>query len=304
MAAPLFDAHCDSLTAPGALRRCESKQLDLERLCAYRPAAQIFAIWARPEAACPEFWHRTAERFLEELSQPGCPARLCRSAQQARRAAADGQIAAFLSAEGAELVGCSMAGLRAAQKRGLRVLTLTWNRSNALAGAAADGGGGLTAAGRIFVPQAQALGVAIDVSHGSERTFWDVLEVARRPVFASHSNARALADHVRNLTDAQFSALIRTGGCAGIALYPPFLGLGQDIPAVLAHMEHFLALGGERAVCLGCDFDGMDGQSARGISGVQDLERLYEAMLCRGWPERLAQDIFYNNLMSFMERAL
>ena len=304
MAVPLFDAHCDSLTAPGSLRRCESKQLDLERLCAYRPAAQIFAVWARPEAACLAFWYQTVDRFAAELARPDCPARLCRSARQARQAAADGKAAAFLSAEGAELVGCTLAGLRAAWKRGLRVLTLTWNQSNALAGAAADGGGGLTETGRAFVPAAQGMGVAIDVSHGSERTFWDVLEAARRPVFASHSNARALADHVRNLTDAQFSALARAGGCAGIALYPPFLGLGQDMEAVLAHIEHFLALNGERAVCLGCDFDGMDGQSARGLPGVQALERLYEAMLRRGWPERLAQDIFYNNLMSFMERTL
>ena len=113
----------------------------------------------------------------------------------------------------------------------------------------------------------------------------------------------ALCHHLRNLTDAQFQALARTGGGAGVNLYPEFLGLTRDLDAVIAHIEHFLALGGEQAVFLGTDFDGI-GQTPEGLNGVEDMERLYDGLLRRNYPEQLVQDIFYNNLLNILERSL
>ena len=107
----------------------------------------------------------------------------------------------------------------------------------------------------------------------------------------------------RNLTDAQFTALVKQGGGAGINLYPEFLGLGCDIDAVFAHIEHFISLGGEKSVFLGCDLDGIE-QMPKGISGVQDLGRIYEALLRHNYPERLARDIFRNNILRVMEKVL
>ena len=143
----------------------------------------------------------------------------------------------------------------------------------------------------------------IDLSHASERTFWDVLEVGTRPVLASHSNAAVLcSDFPRNLTDAQFEALVKRGGGAGLNLCPDFLGLTRDVEACCAHIEHFLALGGERAVFIGADLDGID-DTPRGIAGVQDVGRIYEALLRRNHPESLVRGIFYNNLMDILERS-
>jgi membrane dipeptidase len=122
-------------------------------------------------------------------------------------------------------------------------------------------------------------------------------------VLASHSNAKALCDHPRNLTDAQFLALVKNGGCAGLNLCPDFLGQGRGIEAVIAHADHFLSLGGQKSLCLGGDLDGI-GSLPAGLRGVQDLGVLYEAMLRRNWSEKLVQDIFYHNLMRFMEAAL
>lgn len=145
--------------------------------------------------------------------------------------------------------------------------------------------------------------MAIDLSHASERTFWDVMEISRRPVLASHSNSAALcSDFPRNLTDAQFEALVQCGGGAGLNLYPDFLGLTRDIGACCAHIEHFLALGGEKALFMGADLDGMD-DLPEGITGVESVEKIYEALLRRGHSEDLVRDIFYNNLMDILERA-
>jgi membrane dipeptidase len=178
----------------------------------------------------------------------------------------------------------------------VRSVNITWNFDNALCGSAVGSGTGLTERGREFVRAAQEAGVILDMSHLSERGFWDVLEEAGKPVYASHSDSLALAAGVkRNLSDDQFMALMRCGGGAGINLCPDFLGLGRDMDAVCAHIEHYLELGGEKAVFLGTDFDGIE-ETPKGISGVSDMPELYEALLRRNYPEGLVRDIFITTI--------
>ena len=166
-----------------------------------------------------------------------------------------------------------------------------------------DGGTGLTNKGRQFVMRAQELRIMLDMSHISERGFWDTLEISTRPVIAGHSNSKAVCNVPRNLSNEQFAALVRRGGGAGINLYPEFLGLGRDIDAVFAHIDHFMSLGGERSVFLGCDLDGIE-ETPRGISGVQDLGKIYETLLRHNYSEQLVCDIFRNNILKVMEKAL
>ena len=130
-----------------------------------------------------------------------------------------------------------------------------------------------------------------------------MMRVTKKPVICSHSNSKALSGHPRNLTDAQFRALVHNGGCAGLNLVPDFLGLGRNVEAVADHAEHFLSLGGERNLCLGSDFDGVK-KLPLGMRGVQDMGKLYEAMLRRGWREETVINIFFGNLLRFMEAAL
>ena len=142
-----------------------------------------------------------------------------------------------------------------------------------------------------------------DLSPAPEKTFWDVMDIAERPVICSHSAARALCDHPRNLTDAQIAAVVRNNGCIGVNLYAEFLGLGADLDAVLAHIDRFLSLGAAKNLCLGTDFDGIDAMPA-GFTGVESMAGLYDAMLRRGCAESLVRDVFFNNLRAFFTRAL
>ena len=196
------------------------------------------------------------------------------------------------------------AGYGAREADGVIMLNLCWNRDNALCGAAMGSGSGLTEQGRGFVRECQRLGVAVDMSHASERAFWDALELSEKPMIASHSNSAALCSAFpRNLTDAQFGALAKTGGGAGINLCPDFLAEGgAGMADVLRHIEHFLALGGERAVFLGADFDGIDA-TPEGLRGAQDMGALYEALLRENYPEALVRGIFYENLLNILERT-
>lgn len=299
---PLFDCHCDTAAHArehGEKLRRNRMQLDLERLSHYSPAGQVFAVCAADDAEPVKFADVSIAFFLEQIKENSDIVKLCLNFRDILSAEKEGKIAALLSIEGAEQIS----DIDAAYMQGVRIVHMTWNHDNALCGAAMDSGAGLTHEGKSFVLRAQQLGIMLDMSHVSECGFWDTLSISTRPVIAGHSNAKAVCNVTRNLTDAQFTALVKQGGGAGINLYPEFLGLGRDIDAVFAHIEHFMSLGGERAVFLGCDLDGIE-QMPKGISGVQDLGRIYEALLRHNYPERLARDIFRNNILRVMEKAL
>ena len=303
---PYFDAHCD--TALEVWRRSAALyenglHLDLKRLSAYGPCAQVFSICADYGPGMSEQTDKTLDYLLRELDANSEIIRLCHSSVDIIQCAEAKKIAALISVEGAEKLDCSVARLREAHAKGLRIVHLCWNHDNALTGAAMDSGSGLTEQGRGFVSAAQEVGVVIDLSHLSERGFWDVLEIARKPVLAGHSSAAALCPHPRNLTDAQFTALVNAGGVAGLNFYPEFLGLTRDVGAIVAHAEHWLSLGGEKAVCLGGDLDGIETLPG-GMTGVESVGALYDAMLRKNWSEDTVRDIFYNNLNDFFGRAL
>lgn len=302
MSIPYFDCHCDtiveaSLSSQGLLQN--GGQLDINRLVHYSPCAQVFAVCTGYSENAVGGAQKYIDGFLQEITKRADKISLCLNIKDIDDAVSVGKVAALLSIEGAEQISL----LEKAYSDGVRIIHPTWNYDNSLSGAAADSGSGLTSLGKEFVRKCQSMGILLDMSHISERGFWDVLELSERPVIAGHSNSKALCDVPRNLTDEQFTALKNSGGGAGINLYPEFLGFNRDIDAVIGHIEHFLALGGEKAVFLGCDFDGID-ITPEGIDGVQDIEMLYNALLRRNYSESLVKDIFWSNLYDIIGRAL
>ena len=300
----LFDGHCDTILRcyleGGGLRR-QAGHLDLERRRGKGRWAQFFATFGSPEdMPGRSLWEVFLEEYALFRSEVDANADLvafCRTGEEARAAFAAGKTAAFLSAEGAELLDCDPDKLRLAHRMGVRIVNITWNHPNALSGTnAEEPDRGLSEQGRAFVKTMGELGMLVDVSHLSDPGFWDVMEVTDRPVVATHSNARAIFPHPRNLTDAQFTAIINTNGVAGLNMYAGFLGDDPDFDTVVSHLEHFLALGGENNVSMGGDWDGIT-RMPRGMSGIQDMEKLYEHLLRRNYSESLLEKVFYSNLM-------
>ena len=144
----------------------------------------------------------------------------------------------------------------------------------------------------------------IDVSHISEKGFWDVLETTKKPILATHSNVKAICGHRRNLSDEQICAIIKNGGCIGVNLYSEFLSdMGADINDIFRHIEHILALGGENNIGLGSDLDGMD-SLPNGIKGIEDIYKIFEEMQERGYSEMLIKRISSNNFLDVMQKNL
>ncbi len=201
----------------------------------------------------------------------------------ARAAAAAGQVGVVYALEGAHGLGDDWrADLVALRARGLVLLGLTWSTSNRFAGSSGDGGGGLTAEGRALVAEARRLGILIDVSHASDATVADVCAADAGPLVASHSNARAVRDHARNLTDPQIRCIAASGGVVGLNLHAPFLGEGADTAAVVRHAAHLRDVGGPGVVALGSDFDGWITTPA-GLPDAGALPTLWAALAADGW---------------------
>lgn len=302
MSIPIFDCHCDTSVHAherGRALRSNDLQLDIERLSVYSPAGQVFAVCAVDEPDPVGFAENEIRFLKEQIGKSPDKIRLCLDYQDILDAAQHDLIAAILSIEGAEQID----SVEKAYANGVRAVHLTWNYDNALCGAAMASGRGLTESGKAFVQRCQELGIMLDMSHISEHGFWDVLEISKRPVIAGHSNSKALCDSPRNLSDKQFKALVRQGGGAGINLYPEFLGMNRDLEAVFSHIEHFMSLGGERSVFLGCDLDGID-ETPRGINGIEDIYKIYELLLRHNYNESLVRDIFRSNIMRVLEKAL
>ena len=331
MAIPVyyFDAHCDTLsrlTRSGASILDNNFHISLKKASVFPHYAQVFAIFndagAAMRRACStqdEFTERLRAGdfaldldsayagfqaqlacFRDALAQEENRLCLCTNAEDIERAWAQGRTAAVLAVEGAEQLARTT--LDEAYHAGVRIVTLTWNYPNMLGGSCVCGGG-LTDAGRDFVRQANRLGMLLDLSHGSEALFWDVLEVSEKPVLASHSNSRAVFPHRRNLSDEQFCALSQAGGAAGINLYADFLSTGAcGICDAVSHIEHFFALGGEDHVTLGTDFDGCESLPV-GIDSIADMTKLADALAQAGYTDMQIEKIYYKNLLRVFRGA-
>ena len=301
MKIPLFDCHCDTISAllnqaPGETLRENHLHVDLVRGSAYTPWVQVFALFAVGQGA--EDKHRMMrERFLLEMERNRDSICHCRNAREARSAFESGKSAAFVSLEGTEQIGCSIRGLENAAAFGVKSVNLTWNHANIFSGTnAEDSERGLSAEGISFVRRCEDLGILPDVSHISDAGFWDVIRYTRGPVIASHSNLRSLCGHPRNLTDDMFRALCDHGGVVGINYYPVFLGENPDLDTIVRHVERFLELGGEHHLGIGGDLDGID-HMPQGIDGIQDTGKLYLRLQELGYGEKLLHNLFFENFM-------
>ena len=300
----MFDGHCDTI-----LRCWETGQdladndgaVDLTRGGRFGRYCQFFALFSVDDPKTGKNAHQAYEEqyalFCRQMEAHSDAVVQCRNGEDAQQAHRQGKIAAFLSVEGAHSLNCDLDRLRLAYARGVRAVNLTWNNPNLLSGTnCQERSRGLSGQGRAFVREMERLGMLVDVSHLSDPGFWDVAEELSGPFFASHSNARAVFSHPRNLTDEQFTAIIDHNGVVGLNLYANFLGERADLDTAIAHLEHWLELGGERTVALGGDLDGCS-SLPEGITGIQDLDRLWERLLQRNYSEALVRALFFENLM-------
>jgi membrane dipeptidase len=257
------------------------------------------------------------------------------TARQVREAKAQGKVAMLIGVEGGHAIESSLDNLRELHRRGVRYMTLTWNNGTPWAGAAAGLNGtrtgGLTPFGREIVREMNRLGMLVDISHVSDSTFFDAVAVSSAPVIASHSSARAINSHRRNMSDEQLRAVARNGGVVNVNFYSVFIdprflaqadSIGRVIPEgpaqdaalralprpplsiLIDHIVHIARVAGVDHVGLGSDFDGVSGLLPAGMDDVTRLPLIAQGLLDRGFSEQDVRKVLGGNMLRVMERVL
>ncbi len=307
---PIIDAHCDTLTElhkDGGTLQKNNLQVSLEKLKRYSGFIQFFAVWISDDNETPLkealFF---VDKFHEEIKQHSHLMKPVLTAEDFETVLSEGKIGAVLTLENGNCLEGSLANLRLFYRLGVRALTLTWNDDNLLGSGVEGSGGGLTEFGREVVREMNRLGMMIDVSHLSERGFWDVISLSDAPVMASHSNAFAISSHKRNLKDSQIRALSEQGGVIGLNFYPHFLSnRGEaNLWDAFRHVEHILKIGGENCLGIGSDFDGFSSPVTKGMTGSQDIDGFFDFLGRHGMGESVLKKIKSDNFKNFAKKLL
>jgi membrane dipeptidase len=263
----IIDLHCDALMkladGKGKLRFADAPELHTNkaRLQKGQVKVQCFAIFIEPDIPFDQKFRAALDQidfFYQEVLGKN-PDMVHIKDWTDFDDLKLGQIGAMLTLEGVDAIGNDLTKLRTLYQLGVRSVGLTWNNANLAAdGAGEPRGAGLTLLGKEIVKLNNEYRVLTDVSHLSDRAFWDVMELAKYPI-ASHSNSRALCNSPRNLTDEQAKAMFEKGGLIHVVYLPAFVNENgtATIPDLVKHIDHFCSLGGVKQIGLGSDFDGM-----------------------------------------------
>ena len=216
-------------------QRLTTTHLDAVRMREGGLDAQFFSIWVEPQYYGLK-GERAVARADEQIKAVRALAEqhpetwtLATTAEEVRRAAREGKLAALLGLEGGYAIDERLESVERYYKMGVRYMSPAWTYSLSWAGSSGDAAGharGLNDFGRQVIREMNRLGIIVDVSHVSDKTFWDIVETSTKPVVATHSNCRALANVPRNLSDEQIRAIAKTGGVVSVVFYPAFVQPG------------------------------------------------------------------------------
>lgn len=313
----ICDCHCDTLTElynKNASLYENEQHFDIKRQIALGGGLQFCAIYVPTEV----FRYQGGLRYtlclldkynqeIKKLHENGIDVLQVRTAEDAGNVLKH-KAATLLAIEEGGAIDGSLEALRCLYELGVRAMTLTWSNRNDIA----DGineeatGSGLTLFGKQVVAEMNRLGMLVDVSHISTAGFWSVIETSTKPIIATHSNAKSLCSHPRNLNDEQIKALAQNGGLAGITFAGQFLEEDWSnacIESVYKHIDYMLNLiGNDEHIGFGSDFDGIS-HPPYNIQGVQDYKPLIE-YLSKYYSDETINKITHQNVINLLQKVL
>lgn len=323
----IADLHCDTLSALRGKKRQgnvvtlmeNDLQLDVGKMETGNYILQNFAVfvdWGEEEDAyaCAK---EQIEIFKKEINQCRGRIRQARTFQEMEENKKNGILSAVLTLEEGEICQGDLNKLEKMYRLGARMMTLTWNYENSLASPAACDdrrvsvreGKGITETGIAFLEKMEELGIIVDVSHLSDEGISDVLKYSKKRIAASHSNAREICRHPRNLTDGQIRKIADQGGMIGINYYGTFLTEEKTngvyfsrVEDIVRHIRHMADVGGIGCIGLGSDFDGMDDNLE--LKDASKAELLWDALKKSGFRESEIEAVCYKNVWEFYREML
>lgn len=312
-----IDFHCDTpsiMLKEGVGIFKNDLKVDIEKLRKGEALAQFFALFIDKEEEDDTYSYckEMLKNFKRELNENSKYISLCKNIEDLEKAENEDKIGAFITIEEGDALKGDLNKLREFKKEGVSLITLTWNYINDLGYPNYEfkyKNRGLTKKGIEFVEEMNALGMLIDVSHLSDKGFYDVIKYSKSPIIASHSNSRKKTNHSRNLTDNMIKDLANNGGVTGINFCNAFLKkdfedeLGiASIENMVRHIRHIKNVGGIDVISLGSDFDGIGNEVE--IKDSSKMGLLLKALEKEGFKEEEIDKIYYKNAKRIIKDVL
>ena len=310
----VVDSHCDSLADFGDGIPCAL--IKPYNYSAKYPQLQFAAAFCgRPgdsDIQCYNRAKRFISSFLATVEAENKRLICVRSYGDVERSQKEEKHAVMLTVEGAgSAISANRSLVRDFYDAGARVIGLAWE-SNALAKsnrlAVGEEDTGLSSLGKETIGEINSLGMISDVSHLSDRSFYDIAELSSKPIIASHSNFRSVCAHTRNLTDAMARLIFEHDGMIGLNLFPDFISEDvsrQTVEGLFEHLDHGLALGGENHIGFGGDIDGTNGRYPYPLTPESSMhDKIIELMLRHNYSESLVGKIAGKNYLTFLKKYL
>ncbi|MGJ0847589.1 dipeptidase [Tissierella praeacuta] len=309
-----IDMHCDTI-----LKLMDDKEelglyendlsIDIKKLKKAKSLAQFFAMWVdfkeeiNPLERCLEM----IDKFHIEIDKNSHIISLATNYKDIMRNDSEGKISAVLTIEEGGTIKGQIHNLRNFYRLGVRAITLTWNSVNEIGFPNIKEeyrSRGLTSFGEEVVYEMNKLGILIDVSHLSDKGFYDVSRLSSKPFIASHSNSRAMKEHFRNLDDDMIKVLAEKGGIMGICFERDFLGESENarIEDMVRHIKHIRNVGGIDVIALGSDYDGSHPNCE--INNIGEIEKLALALKYNKFHDDEIDKIFYKNALRVIKEVL
>ena len=310
----LIDLHCDTLTdwkytSTGNLDTLDDPKqvLSLSSIPEGVHWAQFYAVFIPDEVRgqdAIDYFNFNRDNFYRQMNQFSDRVMPCRTATDMKVAWSKGKVAAFLTVENGSVLSSDLNRIRILADEGVRAITLVWNGENEL-GSGHTTAHGLSELGKAMVNEMERQGIIVDISHLNDAGFTDLLKVAKKPFMATHSNARAVCSHMRNLTDDMIREMVHRDCLIGLNYFIKFIkddGIVKGLDDLYRHVEHFFALGAEGNLALGSDFDGAVLPEC--LSTPTAASGLYQYFISIGLSQNQAEGIIYKNALSFLQKNL
>lgn len=310
----IIDLHCDTIYKITNWKdeinlKDNNISIDLNKMIKGKVKGEFFALFIdREETKTPlKTCNKMLDRFYKEMDENKEIIKLATNYSEYKENIEKDIISAFLTIEGGEALEGEIYNLRNFYRLGVRLITLTWNHENEIGYPNCNKKfikNGLKKFGIEVVEEMNRLGMIIDVSHLSDGGFYDVAKYSKVPFVASHSNARSITDHRRNLTDDMIKILSEKGGIIGINFCNKFLGNNKisKIEDMVTHIKYIKNIGGIDCIALGSDFDGINCEVE--IKDISEMNKLVERLICSGFSEEEIEKICSKNAQRVIKEVL
>jgi membrane dipeptidase len=307
----VIDGHCDVLSKMYKQKHMDINSEDaldvtLSRMKKAGMLMQSFAIYLSENIKNPCFDH-----ILENIDLFHRKILICedvmfiRTTEDLQYAFKFNKIGALLTLEGADALKGNFTHLRTLYYLGVRCIGITWNYANwAADGVLEPRQGGFTIKGYKLIRECNQIGMILDVSHLTEKAFWELSELSTKPFIASHSNVFEKCHHPRNLKNEQIKTVIKKGGIMGLTFVPYFINEKgtANITDLLKHIDHVCALGGKRHISFGSDFDGIN----QWVTGLEHTGKFFDLqnMLYKYFSIKEVEGFMWKNWFDFYNQNL